>query len=238
MNIILGVITIFITFSLLVLVEKLFKKEGLYVWVAISTITANILVCKSSDFLGLTTSLGNVLFSSNFLATDIMCEKYGSKHSKKAIILGVTAQIIFIIATQLGLAYIPSSTDISHEAMETLFSLNLRTSTASIVMYLATNMFDIYLFEKIKKKFPNQLWLRNNVATIISNCSENYLFFIFAFLGIFDFKIILEMATVGAVIEMVIALLDTPFLYLAKSKILDGERVEKSETVEEQYQEV
>ena len=55
------------------------------------------------------------------------------------------------------------------------------------------------------------------------------MFFIFAFLGIFDFKIILEMATVGSVIEMVIALLDTPFLYLAKSKILDGERVEKSE---------
>ena len=78
MNIILGVISIFITFSLVVLIEKIFKKEGLYVWVGISTIIANILVCKSIDFLGFTTSLGNVMFASNFLATDIMCEKYGA----------------------------------------------------------------------------------------------------------------------------------------------------------------
>ena len=223
MNIFLGVISIFITFILVVLIEKLFKKEGLFVWIGISTIIANILVCKSVNFLGFTTSLGNVMFASNFLATDILCEKYSAKESRKAIILGVVSQLIFVVTTQLALAYIPSSEDLSHEAMLGLFSINLRVSIASVSMYFVSNMFDIYLFEKIKKKYPNKLWLRNNVSTIISNCLENYIFSLLAFLGIFEIQTIIEIATVASVIEMIIALLDTPFLYLARCQI--GENI-------------
>lgn len=219
MNIILGVISAFITFSFVVLIEKIFKKEGLYVWIGISTIIANILVCKSIDILGFTTNLGNVMFASNFLATDIICEKYNSKESKKAIILGVMAQLIFVVTTQLALAYIPSTEDLSHEAMLGLFSINLRVSLASVSMYFISNMFDIYLFEKIKKKHPKELWLRNNVSTIISNCLENYIFALIAFLGIFEIQTIIEIATVASVVETIIAILDTPFLYIAKSKI-------------------
>ena len=216
MNIILGIISVFITFSLVVLIEKLFKKEGLYVWIGIATVIANILVCKSIDLFGLTTNLGNVMFASSFLATDIMCEKYGAKDSRKAIILGIVSQAIFLASTQLALAYIPSSEDMTHESMKTLFSINARVSISSIIMYFVSNMADIYLFEKIKQKFPNKLWLRNNVSTIISNCLENYLFSLMAFIGIFDISTIFMIASVASVLEIVIAILDTPFLYLSK----------------------
>ena len=85
MNIILGVISIILTFSSVVLMEKIFKKEGLYVWISIATILANIIVCKTVTVLGLTSSLGNIMFASNFLATDILSEKYGKEDTKKAI---------------------------------------------------------------------------------------------------------------------------------------------------------
>lgn len=165
------------------------------------------------------------MFASNFLATDIICEKYNAKESKKAILLGVVSQLIFVATTQIALIYIPSSEDLSHEAMLKLFSINLRVSIASISMYFISNMFDIYLFEKIKKKTPNKLWLRNNVSTIISNCLENYLFSFFAFFGIFETKTIIEIASVASVIEMIIALLDTPFLYIAKYKIKQNNKI-------------
>ena len=182
MNLILGFISLIITFSLVVFVDKFFKKEGLFVWVSISTIIANILVCKSVDILGVTTSLGNVMFASNFLATDIMSEKYGFKESRKAIILAVVSQITFMISTTFAIWYIPSSVDLTSDSMKTLFSINLRVSIASLSMFFASNMLDIFLFEKIKQKFPEKLWLRNNVSTIVSNCLENYLFSIFAFI--------------------------------------------------------
>lgn len=216
MNIILGVISIILTFSSVVLIEKLFKKEGLYVWVSIATILANIIVCKTVTVLGLTSSLGNIMFASNFLATDILSEKYGKEDAKKAITIALVSTIIFIVTTQISLLYIPDTTDIAQESMKTLFGINLRTSIASLSMFYISNLFDIYLFDKLRQKYPKKLWLRNNVATIISNSAENYFFATIAFIGIFDIPTIISIATTGTIIEIVIALLDTPFIYLSK----------------------
>lgn len=216
MNIVLGIISIIATFSIVVCMEKMFKKEGLYVWISIATITANILVCKSIDILELTASLGNVMFASIFLATDILSEKYDVKDSRKAVILAIVSQIIFIMTTTLAISYIPSETDLSNDSMKTLFSINTRVSISSIVMFGASNMLDIYLFEKLKRKFPKQLWLRNNVSTIISNCLENYFFVFFAFVGIYNYSTILSIATTTSILEIIIAICDTPFMYIAK----------------------
>ena len=114
-NILLGLLSIVITFSLLIIVEKVFKKEGLYVWISIATIIANVIICKSIDVFGYVTNIGNVLFASTFLATDIMIEKYSKEDSKKAILIGVVSQIIFLIMTQYALLYVPASTDLAQE---------------------------------------------------------------------------------------------------------------------------
>lgn len=216
MNILLGVVSLLLTFSLLIIVEKFFKKEGLFVWVSIATIIANILVCKSIGIFNITTNLGNILFASSFLATDIMSEKYGAKESRKAIVLGVVSQVIFVIMTQIGLLYTPAPEDLAQESMKGLFSINLRVSIASIVMYFVSNMADIYIFEKIKEKVPGKLWLRNNVSTMICNSLENYFFSILAFAGLMDIPTILSIATLASILEIVIAACDTPFLYLSK----------------------
>ena len=216
-NILLIFINILVTFSLVLLIEKMFKKEGLYVWAAIALIMANILECQTVGlFKGFTATCGNVLFASVFLATDIMNEKYGAEYSKKAIRLAVFAMIAFTIIMQIGLLFKPDVTDMAHTAMKDLFSLNLRISISSIVMFYISNNLDIFLFEKIKKKLPNKLWVRNNVATIVSNVLENYFFIFFAFVGLYDIGTMLNIATTISVVEIVIALCDTPFVYLAK----------------------
>lgn len=63
---------------------------------------------------------------------------------------------------------------------------------------------------------PLEVIYGNNIATIISNCLENYLFTIFAFIGIYDLKTILSIATTTTILEIMIAICDTPFLYLSK----------------------
>ena len=216
-NVLLIFINILVTFSLVILIEKVFKKEGLYVWSAIALIMANILECQTVGlFHGFTATCGNVLFASVFLATDIMNEKYGAEHSKKAIRLAVFAMIAFTIIMQIGLLFKPDATDMANESMKTLFSLNLRITISSIIMFYISNSLDIFLFEKIKKKIPDKLWLRNNVATIVSNVLENYFFIFFAFVGLFDIPTMLNIATTISVIEIVIAICDTPFIYISK----------------------
>ena len=216
MNIALGFVNILVTFSLVVLIEKIFKKDGLIVWVSIAAIIANLTVCKMIDVFNFTTSLGNVIFASTFLATDILSEKYSKGDAKKAVYLSIFCSITFIIITQLTLLFIPSSEDVVQESMKTLFSINLRTSIASMGMFFIANMFDIYIYNKLKEKMPNKLWLRNNVATISCNCIENYFFNTFAFIGIFSIPTIISIATTTTVIEIIIAICDTPFIYLSK----------------------
>ena len=216
MNIALGFVNIIVTFSIVVLIEKLFKKEGLYVWLSIATILANITVCKMIDVFSFTTSLGNALFASTFLATDIMSEKYSKKDAKKGVYISIFSGISFIIITQLTLLFIPSSEDVVQEAMKTLFSISIRTITASMLMFFVSNMADIHLYNKLKKKYPQKLWLRNNISTILCNCIENYFFNTLAFIGIFPMSVIISIATTTTIIEIIIALCDTPFLYISK----------------------
>jgi uncharacterized integral membrane protein (TIGR00697 family) len=216
MNIVFGFIEIIVVFSLLVLMEKFFKKEGVYVWLSIATILANLTVCKMIGIFQITTSLGNVLFASTFLATDIMSEKYSKEDAKKGVYLSVLSSITFIIVTQLALIFIPSSDDVVNDAMKMLFSFSLRTTSASMIMFYISNMLDIHLYNRLKEKYPNKLWLRNNLSTITCNCLENYFFNTLAFIGIFPMSVIFSIATTTTIIEIVIALCDTPFLYLSK----------------------
>ena len=216
MNILLGIAGIILCFGIEVLIEKIFKKEGLYVWIAVALVTANLLVAKNINILGLQATLGNILFASTFLATDILSEKYSAKESRKAVNIGIVSVILFTVATQFSLLFKPNNLDMVNDSLKNLFSLNLRISISSIVMCYLSNMLDIILFEKIKKKIPNKIWVRNNIATIISNCLENYFFTILAFIGIYDLKTIFAIATTTTILEIMIAICDTPFLYLSK----------------------
>lgn len=216
MNILLGIIGMTLCFGIEVLIEKIFKKEGLYVWISGALITANILVAKNINILGLQATLGNILFASTFLATDILSEKYGTKESKKAIKMSILSVILFTVATQFSLLFKPNELDMVNGSLKNIFALNLRISVSSIVMCYLSNMLDIILFEKIKKKIPDKLWIRNNIATIASNCLENYLFTIFAFIGIYSLGTIFSIATTTTILEIIIAICDTPFLYLSK----------------------
>lgn len=216
-NIVILIIEVAITFSLLLIAKKLFGKIGVMAWVPIATVIANIITAKNVNIGGLSVAIGTVMFASIFLATDILTEYYSKEDAKKAVLLGLFANIILIVCTQIALLYIPNEIDYADGAMRTLFSLNLRISISSAVMYFVSNMFDVYLFSRLKKATGGKyVALRNNVSTIICNCVENFGFILFAFIGLYDIKTILVIAVSTSIVEMIVALLDTPFLYLAK----------------------
>ena len=101
--------------------------------------------------------------------------------------------------------------------MHVLFGLNLRITASSIVMYLIANLADIAVFDQIRQATgEKKLWLRNNVATILCNCLENFGFIFLAFLGIYTAQQCIEIAIATSVIEIVAAVCDTPFVYLGR----------------------
>lgn len=217
MNEIILAVEVVVVFTLLLLCHKLLKREGVIAWVAIATVLANIITAKNAMIFGLSTAIGTVMFASTFLATDILSECYTKEDAKKAVYIGLFSNVVLISATQIALRYIPSPFDYANDAMNTLFALNLRISIASAAMYFVANMADVYIFNKLKERMNGKaLWLRNNVSTILCNCIENFGFIGLAFYGIYDVKTIIVIAASTSVIELIVAILDTPFLYIAK----------------------
>lgn len=206
---------IIVVFGALTICYKLFGKAGAIAWVGIATVLANIITAKTADIFGLSTAIGTVMFASTFLATDILAEFHGERDARTAVYVGLFADVILILSTQIALLYRPSVIDYADEAMQTLFSLNLRISLASMVMYLIANLADVYLFTAMKKR-GRALWLRNNVATILCNCLENFGFIFLAFVGIYDLPTILTIALSTSAIELIVAICDTPFIYIAR----------------------
>jgi uncharacterized integral membrane protein (TIGR00697 family) len=197
---------------------KLFKKEGLFIWAALAPVLANIFTLKNANIFGLNCTCGSVLFASIFLVTDIISERYNEKESKKAIYIGVFSNIVLIISSQIALRYIPSNIDIMNNKLVDIFSLNLRVTISSIICFLLSNLLDVIIYNRLKKKTNNKLiWLRNNISTIICNCTENFLFIFLAYVGIFSIQDIIIIALSTSVIELIVAILDTPFLYIAKN---------------------
>ena len=211
-------IEIFVIFSMVVLADRFFGEKGLVAWMAVASCVAQIGAAKTVDVFGMGTSAGSVLFASTFLVTDILTERYSQESAKKAVYIGFLSVAAFVTATTFINVMSPSPTDFAGEAIATLFGIVPRISAASISMYFVANIADVFIYEKLREKTGGRfMWFRNNFSTILTNGAENFLFFFLAFGGVKPAAVILELAFSTTIVETIIALCDTPFLYLAKT---------------------
>lgn len=215
-NEILFFMSLIAAFTAVVMAHRYFGKEGLTAWISVATVLANIVVTKQVTLFGMDATLGNIMFASIYLCTDILSETAGIQESRKAVNIGFFSAVLFIATAKIAVLFKPNALDIIQAPMKALFSMSARTTVASVAFFYLANMADIYMFDKLKAKFPKALWLRNNISTIICNCTENFLFTIAAFYGIMPLRECALVALSTSVIEALVAVCDTPFLYWAK----------------------
>ncbi|MTD29749.1 queuosine precursor transporter [Planomicrobium sp. YIM 101495] len=217
-NEILGLIFILFNFAMLLTMYKLFGKTGLFAWVAIASIIANIQVTKTIEVIGLTATLGNSLYASTFLATDILNEKYGKKQAQKAVWLGFSSLLVLVLTMQFGVKFIPGESDFAQGSLETLFGLVPQIAIASMIAYLTSQHLDVIIFSFIKKIFPSdrQFWIRNNGSAVLSQLLDTLIFTGIAFYGVYSLDIWFQIFISTYVLKVIISFMDTPFGYLAK----------------------
>ena len=215
MNEILWVLTLILSLAMVIVSYKFLGKIGLFLWIAIATVVANIQTVKLVDLFGIEAALGTILYGSTFLATDILNLKYGKKTARKSIVVGFYSMIIMTVFMMICLKYAPSANDFAQESLETIFTVNIRITIASLIAFGVSQFVDTILFEKLQKKF-NKLWLSNNVSTMICQLIDTIIFSLITYYGLLDFSIIIEIMISMYVFKVVVALMDTPFIYLSK----------------------
>lgn len=217
------ILSLLITYGMVVVMFRIFKEQGLYLWTIVATIAANIEVMIVINAFGMEMTLGNILFASTFLVTDICSEIYGKKVAQKSVYMGIATSILFVMISQSWLLYQPSDTDWVMPSIKAIFSNTPRMMITGIVVYAIVQMFDVWAYHKwwefTKKKFGDEkrfLWLRNNGSTIISQLLNTILFTWGAFAGMYDTKTLVSIACSSYIIFIVTSLADTPFVYLAR----------------------
>lgn len=213
-----GLIFVLVNFILLLAMYRIFGKTGLFVWIGVSTILANLQVIKTIEIFGLTATLGNAMYGTAFLVTDILNEKHGKKEAQKAVWLGFFTLLIMTVIMQMALVFQPHPDDFAQESLETIFGMIPRIAIGSLAAYLVSQFADVYIFAFVKKKFPkdSQFWIRNNGSTMISQLLDTLVFTSIAFFGAFPFDVWVQIAITTYLLKWIVALLDTPFGYLAK----------------------
>lgn len=222
-NEILILLSILFFFGGLVTFFRFFGKYGVFTWTVICTIAANIEVLILVHAFGLDTTLGNVIFASSFLATDIMSEIFGKKEASRCVKLGLLANVTFILISQSWFLYMPAAADTMAEPIKAVFANTPRVMLASLFAYAVCQIYDVwayhFLWNWTSKKFGDKkrfLWLRNNGSTLVSQLINVVLFNLLAFAGVFPWETIVEILIFGYIIFIATALLDTPFVYLAR----------------------
>ncbi len=222
-NELLWIIFALVNFGLIVGIYKLFGKTGLFAWIALGTVLANIQVTKSINFeIGdfiIAATLGNIMYGTLFLVTDALGEKYGLKQAKKAVYIGFFSLVSTVIIMTMALWFEPNEIDFAHDSLVTIFSVVPRIAFGSLIAYALSQMLDVYLFDFIKKKLPSDklLFVRNIGSTFISQFIDTLIFVPIAFFDIFPNEVVIEIFWTTYIIKLLVAILDTPFVYLIKT---------------------
>ena len=223
--IILWILTTLLVVSFTAVLAKKYGVEYLIGIMAALAITANILATKIVMFGPFTVPAGVIVFSMMFLITDILSEKWGKKTARKAVWIGFYANVVFVISVLIAINW-PSAlfaTEIA-EKFKDVLSLTPRIVIAGWIAYLISQNHDVWAFDFWKKKTKGKhLWFRNNASTIVSQLIDSVIFITIAFYGVFP---ILPLILGQWIVKIIIAILDTPFMYLIVS-LIDKIKVKK-----------
>lgn len=210
-------------FGGLLIVLRFFGRAGLYTYSATATILANIEVMILVDAFGMEMTLGNILFATTFLVTDILSELYGKPYAQKAVSLGIFSSVLFLLVSQSWLLYVPSASDWAMPSMRALFTNTPRLLLSSLVVYALAQTFDVWLYHKwwdfTTRRFGDSnrfLWLRNNGSTLVSQLLNTLLYSVFAFVGVYSADTLLSIILSSYVIFIFTSLADTPAIYAAR----------------------
>lgn len=218
-NEILWLLMMAVNFGIIMLLYRWLGQIGILLWIPIAVILANIQVIKAIDLFGVSATLGNILYGTTFLVTDILSENHGKKSARLAVYIGFVALIATTLIMNLALSFVPGAEDFSQSSLETIFSFLPRIVLASLIAYTLSQLHDVWAFHLWREKYPSRraLWFRNLASTSVSQLIDSVIFTFIAFYGVFSSGVFIEILITTYVLKLLVALVDTPMVYIAQT---------------------
>lgn len=177
-----------------------------------SLIIANIVSAKIVTFWGLVIPAAIVAYPLTFLMTDVIGEIWGKEQANQTVRIGFYCQLISLLLIGLAILLPVAPFADNQEQFKGIMSSSFRVVAASMVAYLCSQSWDVWIFHKLREKSVKHKWLRNNLSTMTSQIIDTAIFITIAFIG--KVPNIWVMILSQYLIKWVYAALDTLPFYL------------------------
>lgn len=188
-------------------------------------VISNVIAVKTISIAGMIGPAAVICYSLTFAITDTLSEIWGKKTTQFIVMIGFGCVILSAIFVRLAVIMPGAVFWDKQDEFSLILGSNLRIVTASLIAYLVSQTHDLYTFHLLKEKTNGKhLWLRNNVSSIISQTLDTVIFIVvgFAGLGIPLWSMIWGQLA----IKVIIAIVDTPLVYLLVNVIRKSQNKE------------
>lgn len=188
-----------------------------------SLVVSNLIFQKffSWNFFGIYTfeiSVGILPYPITFLITDLISEIYGKKKANLVVTAGIFASFfsLFIIYVS-DLVPATSWSPVDNGLFSKVFGLSVIAVFSSMIAYLLAQFLDIRIYHFWKGITKGKhLWIRNNFSTITSQFVDTFsVLFLMCSFEVIEWSLFSKLLLSGFLFKLLVALSDTPFLYVA-----------------------
>jgi uncharacterized integral membrane protein (TIGR00697 family) len=170
---------------------------------------------KIVTFLGLTFSAGTLPAALTFMMTDAICERWGKPRAKKVVVAGLISWIVMLLMIYIAIIAPPAPFWDLQTAYAQIFGTSMRLILGGFLAYTIAQFHDIWSFDFWKNKTNGKhLWLRNNFSTAVSQLLNTAIIVVVGFYGSIPDVALLSTIFGWWLIKLLIAVFDTPFVYL------------------------
>ncbi len=162
-------------------------------------------------------SVGILPYPITFLITDTISEIYGKKKANDVIVVGLFASffslfIIWITSSAPATDWSP----VNDSTYQLVFGNTGVAVLASMLAYLIAQYVDVQVYHFWKSLTKGKhLWLRNNFSTFTSQWVDTTtILILLCSFHVIDWALFPGLLISGVIFKMLVALIDTPFLYL------------------------
>ena len=150
-----------------------------------------------------------------FALTDIISEVWGKKTAQKVVWIGFAANLCLVFFIYLAI-FLPAAPFYTlTQEFEMILGNTWRIIVASLLAYIVSQTHDVFAFHFWKRATKaRHLWLRNNASTMVSQLLDTAIFIPAAFWGAVPSNVIVNMILSQYTLKLLIAAIDTPFVYL------------------------
>ena len=162
-------------------------------------------------------SVGILPYPITFLITDLISEIYGKKRANDIVVVGIFASLFSLLIVYTASSVPATSWSYVNDNMfNTVFGNSAIAVFASMLTYLFAQFVDIQIYHFWKRITQGKhLWVRNNFSTWFSQFIDTLsIVTLLCLFGIIDWTNFNGLLISGFLFKLIIALLDTPFLYL------------------------